>query len=158
MTDPEVELDMTDHDAHMRTALEQARIAEAAGDHPYGSVITGPQGTIIARNLVESTQDVTAHAELAAVRAANADWGLDLSGATLITSFEPCAMCVGAILNSGIRHLVIAVSSVPGIEAPGAYSVESLLDLVGLRNDVIVERGVLGDEAAVYYSEIAGAV
>ncbi|MCE4027633.1 MULTISPECIES: nucleoside deaminase [unclassified Microbacterium] len=148
---------MTDHTAHMRTALDQARVAEAAGDHPYGSVIAGPRGAIVARNQVESTQDVTAHAELAAVRAATAAWGLDLSGSTLITSFEPCAMCAGAILNAGIRHLVIAVQSVPGIEPSGRYSVENLLELLGCEGDVVVERGLLGDEAAAYYSGIAAA-
>ncbi|MDP5226732.1 MULTISPECIES: nucleoside deaminase [Arthrobacter] len=145
---------MTNHEEHVRQALEQARIAEAAGDHPYGSVITGPRGTVVVRNSVESTQDVTAHAELAAVRAANAQWGLDLSDSTLITSFEPCAMCAGALLNAGIRHFVIAVQSVPGIEAPGGYSVEKLLDLVGLRDEVTIERGVLGEEAAAYYTAL----
>lgn len=146
---------MTNHEDHVRQALEQARIAEAAGDHPYGTVITGPQGTLVVRNQVETTQDVSAHAELVAVREAGKRWGLDLSRATLITTFEPCAMCLGAIVNSGVRDLVIAVQSVPGIEPSGSYSVENQLDLLGLRDEFTITRGVLGDEVAEYYTALA---
>lgn len=145
---------MTDHEDHVRQALEQARIAEQAGDHPYGSVITGPRGTILARNRVESTSDCTAHAELVAVREATAQWGLDLSEATLITTFEPCAMCAGAIVNSGVRNLVIAIRSAPGVETAGAYSVENLLELLGLRDEFTLTRGVLEEEITAYYAAI----
>ncbi|GAT72460.1 nucleoside deaminase [Microbacterium hydrocarbonoxydans] len=146
---------MTDLEEHARAALAQARMAEQEGNHPYGSVITGPRGTIAARNRVETTADCTAHAELVAVREATARWGLDLSGATLITTFEPCAMCAGAIVNSGLRDLVIAVRSAPGIEAPGQYSVERLLDLLGLRDEFTLTRGVLEEEITAYYAGLA---
>lgn len=145
---------MTDHEDHVREALAQARIAEQAGDHPYGSVITGPRGTIVARNRVETTSDATAHAELVAVREATAQWGLDLSDSTLITTFEPCAMCAGAIVNAGVRDLVIAIRSAPGIEAPGRYSVESLLDLLGVRDEFTLTRGVLEEEITAYYAAL----
>ncbi|MFE6995558.1 nucleoside deaminase [Microbacterium sp. NPDC057659] len=142
---------MTNHEDHVRQALAQARIAEAVGDHPYGSVITGPAGTLVVRNQVETTHDVSAHAELVAVREAGRQWGLDLSDATLITTFEPCAMCLGAIVNSGVRDLVIAIQSVPGIQASGDYTVENLLDLLGLRDEFTITRGVLADEVTEYY-------
>lgn len=145
---------MTTYQDLLRRALQQAREAEGVGDHPYGCVITGPSGTITARNSVETTSDCTAHAELAAVREATARWGLDLSGFTLLTTFEPCAMCTGAIVNSGIRDLVIAVDSAPGIEATGTYSVERLLDLLGLRGEFTLTRGVLEDEVVAYYAAV----
>ncbi len=60
---------MTDQ-TDLLAALEQARIAGAAGDHPYGSVIHTSKGTLAERNRVESTPDPTAHSETMALRAA----------------------------------------------------------------------------------------
>jgi tRNA(Arg) A34 adenosine deaminase TadA len=64
-------------------------------------------------------------------------------------------MCAGAIVNAGIRHLVIATAAVPGIEAPGLYSVENQLELLGLADSIVVTRGVLQQEATEYYAGVA---
>src|ERR1700728_3542419 len=119
------------HDESLRVALEQARQAERAGDHPYGAVIVTGRGTIAERNRVESAPDPTAHSEVMAVRAAARQWGLPaLAGATLITSFEPCPMCCGAILEAGVARLVIRARRTVG-EAPlGDYRVEALLAML----------------------------
>jgi tRNA(adenine34) deaminase len=139
------------YDELLRVALEQAREAGRAGDHPYGAVIVTGQGTVTERNRVESTRDPTAHSEVMALRTAARQWGLPaLAGATLITSFEPCPMCCGAILESGVGRLVIGARRTVG-EAPlGDYRVEALLAMLGRAGDLAVETLALPEIAGFY--------
>ena len=120
---------MTDQ-TDLLAALEQGRIAGAAGDHPYGAVIRTSKGTLAERNRVESTPDPTAHSETMALRAAALEWGLEsLQGSTLLTSWEPCPMCCGAIMNAGVARLVIGARRIVGEPPLGDYTVEALLAL-----------------------------
>jgi tRNA(adenine34) deaminase len=92
----------------MRMAIEEARQA----DFPFGAVIV-QGGRVLAhgRNLGRSEGDPTAHGEMVAIRRCLAARGQDaLKGATLYTSGEPCAMCMGAILWCHIGRLVFAAS------------------------------------------------
>ena len=92
----------------MRLAIDEAR----QGDFPFGAVIT-QDGSIVARgrNLGRTNADPTAHGEMIAIRRCLADRGpAALRGSTLYTSGEPCAMCMGAILWSGVGRLVFAAS------------------------------------------------
>jgi tRNA(adenine34) deaminase len=145
-------------DELLRTALEQARAAQRAGDHPYGSVVVAaagrgaPSGAVLAeRNRVESTPDPSAHSEVMALRAGALAWGLGgLAGATLVTSFEPCPMCLGAILEAGVARLVIGGRRVVGAPPLGGYSVEALLAMLGRAGDLMVETRPLPEIAAFY--------
>jgi tRNA(adenine34) deaminase len=152
--------------ALLRAALEQAREAQRAGDHPYGSVVVAAVGTVSPstvsastvsastvseRNRVESTPDPSAHSEVMALRTAALAWGLaGLTGATLVTSFEPCPMCLGAILEAGIARLVIGGRRVVGEPPLGDYSVEALLAMLGRTGDLVVETHPLAEITAFY--------
>ena len=62
---------MTEADErHLRRAVELAAAARAAGDMPYGSLLVGPTGDVLAedRNTVVTEQDITAHPELKLAR------------------------------------------------------------------------------------------
>lgn len=87
-------------DAFMRRAIALAREGMEAGDGgPFGALIVGG-GRIVAEghNLVTSTADPTAHAEIVAIRRACAALGrFDLRGHEVYTSCEPCPMCLAAI-------------------------------------------------------------
>jgi tRNA(Arg) A34 adenosine deaminase TadA len=92
----------------MRMAIEEARLA----DFPFGAVIVRG-GAVIARgrNLGRTNGDPTAHGEMDAIRKCLAEHGpAALSGSTLYTSGEPCAMCMGAILWCHLGRLVFAAS------------------------------------------------
>jgi tRNA(adenine34) deaminase len=92
----------------MRIAIEEAGRA----DFPFGAVIVR-EGRVLARgrNLGRSEDDPTAHGEMVAIRRCLAQHGSHLlNGATLYTSGEPCAMCMGAILWCHIGRLVFAAS------------------------------------------------
>lgn len=96
----------------VRRTLDLATAARARGDHPFGALLAGPDGAILAEalNSVETDQDVTGHAESNLVRSAWRELGpRALAAATLYTSCEPCAMCAGAIYWAGIPRVVYAL-------------------------------------------------
>jgi tRNA(Arg) A34 adenosine deaminase TadA len=84
----------------MRRAIELAvENVRAAKGGPFGAVIV-KDGRIIAEgtNLVTSTNDPTAHAEIVAIREACRALGrFHLTGCEIYTSCEPCPMCLAAI-------------------------------------------------------------
>ncbi|MGC0416118.1 nucleoside deaminase [Embleya sp. AB8] len=96
----------------LRTAVALARSARAAGNHPFGAVLAGPDGTVLltAENTVTTERDVTGHAETNLVRRATAQYDAEfLRTCSLYTSTEPCAMCAGAIYWSNLGRVVYAV-------------------------------------------------
>ena len=82
----------------MRRALDLAADAAAAGEVPVGAVVTRGKDIIAeARNAMRGSLDPTAHAEIAAIRAAAEALGQPrLDGCTLWVTLEPCAMCAAA--------------------------------------------------------------
>ena len=95
-------------DAFMQAALEQARIGEAEGGIPIGSVIVH-QGCIIGRGHNRRVQRGSAilHAEMDALENAGRQPTSVYREAVLYTTLSPCAMCSGAILLYGIPKVVI---------------------------------------------------
>jgi tRNA(Arg) A34 adenosine deaminase TadA len=96
----------------LRLAVEVARRARAAGNHPFGAVLVSAKGEVLveAENTVTTDRDVTGHAELNLVRAASRRFSEDeLAAMTLYSSTEPCAMCAGGIYWSGIGRVVYAL-------------------------------------------------
>lgn len=83
---------------YMGLALDQARQAADEGEIPIGAVIVA-KGRIVAaaHNMTEALTDVTAHAEMLAITAAQSALGKYLGDATLYVTVEPCTMCAGAI-------------------------------------------------------------
>lgn len=84
----------------MREAIALSKInVENATGGPFGAVIV-KDGKVIAKsaNLVTTTNDPTAHAEIAAIRLACKELNtFTLEGCVIYTSCEPCPMCLGAI-------------------------------------------------------------
>ena len=100
-------------EAFLRECLELAREALAAGDVPVGALVVR-DGVVIGRG-VERTRarlDPAAHAEVEAMRLACRALGtLDLSGATLYTTVEPCVLCTYAVRQTRIARVVYGVSA-----------------------------------------------
>ncbi len=133
--------------AWMQFALEQARLAALAGEVPVGAVVV-KDGRVIGsgRNAPVGTHDPTAHAEIAALRAAAqtlANYRLD--GCTLYVTLEPCAMCSGAMLHARLSRVVF------GAYDPKTGAAGSVLDLFAqrqLNHQTTVLGGVLAQEAS----------
>lgn len=145
---------MTDPDALMLLALDEARAALAHDDVPVGAVVArADDGTVIARrhNERELTADPTAHAELLALRDAAAAldrWRLD--DCILVVTLEPCAMCAGALVNSRIGAVVY------GAMDPKAGALGSRYHLLAdprLNHECPVTVGVGADAAAALLRE-----
>ena len=91
----------------MKVAIAQAKIAQDKDEVPIGACIV-QNGKVIAKahNLMEKTQDATAHAEVLAIKKACKklkSWRLD--DCELYVTIEPCAMCAGAIVNARIKQV-----------------------------------------------------
>ena len=101
-----------DHVDHLLRCIELARDARAAGNTPFGSLLVGPDGDVLLEqgNVEIAESDCTGHAETALMRAATKAYERDfLSGCTLYSSAEPCAMCSGAIYWGNVRRVVFAI-------------------------------------------------
>lgn len=101
----------------MQIALAEAEAAAEAGEVPVGAVIVGPDGKVLARarNAMRGAHDPTAHAEIAAIRAACARLGNErLVDCDLYVTLEPCPMCAGAIAEARIRRLYYGAADIKG--------------------------------------------
>ena len=136
------------HEGFMRIAMEEARRGAAEGNAAVGSVVVRDEALVArGRNLAVTQADPTAHAETVALRNAGAALGhTDFSGLTLYTTFEPCPMCCGAILASGVSTVVLGARFSDGSSRWGGYAVEKLLDLTGRGGDLRVITGVLPEQ------------
>lgn len=96
----------------MRKALAEAEAAGEAGEIPIGAVIVCNDRIVSrAHNLTETLCDVTAHAEMQAITAAeNFMGGKYLTDCTLYVTVEPCPMCAGAIGWAQIKRVVYGAS------------------------------------------------
>lgn len=135
---------MTDDVKFMRLALEEAARAAALGETPIGAVVvSGGEVIAAAHNLREGSNDITAHAELLAIRQAAAkrgDWRL--GDCTVYVTLEPCPMCAGALLASRVARVVYGVKEVNS----GAMGSVVNLPRYPLGSKPIVTYGVLEDE------------
>jgi tRNA(Arg) A34 adenosine deaminase TadA len=106
-------------EALLRRAIAIAANAVTLGDAPYGSVLVGADGTILAEahNTVRRDNDITAHPELKLARWAARELDADTAASTtMYTSCQPCAMCAGGLVRSGLGRVVYALSTEQLIE------------------------------------------
>ncbi|MDC0738633.1 nucleoside deaminase [Cognatishimia sp. SS12] len=94
--------------SHMERALQEARAAAARGEVPVGAVLVAPDGQVLASagNRTRADCDMTAHAEILAMRAAAKALGSErLVGCDLYVTLEPCPMCAAAISQARIARV-----------------------------------------------------
>jgi tRNA(adenine34) deaminase len=129
----------------MRAALEQARLALAAGEVPIGAVLVIDDG-IVARGFNQpiGAVDPTAHAEMGALRdAARAIGNYRLTEAVVYVTVEPCLMCVGALVHARVREVVYGA---PEPKTGALVSSVRALDVPGLNHRFAITGGVLEAE------------
>jgi tRNA(Arg) A34 adenosine deaminase TadA len=126
----------------LRRAIAIAAEAVTTGDAPYGSLLAGGDGRVLieAHNTVRRDNDITAHPELKLARWAAAELKPEEAArTTMYTSCQPCGMCTGAIVRSGLGRVVYALSTEQLVEInPGSAW-----------PDVPIEGPALFDEARV---------
>jgi tRNA(adenine34) deaminase len=88
----------------MGVALAQAARGLDEGELPIGSVVVA-EGEIVARAYWRARDGLLAHPELVALREAN------LRDLTLVTTLEPCLLCMSAAMFSFAERVVFALGS-----------------------------------------------
>lgn len=147
-------LNNTDIDKkYMKMAIELAKQGASKGEVPIAAVLVNDSGAVIsqAHNLCATLQDVTAHAEVLAIKQASEKLqALRLTGLTLYVTIEPCPMCAGAIMLSRISRLVYGALD---NKAGGVHSLFNILTHPGLNHQLQVTGGVLEAECAALVQE-----
>lgn len=134
------------YELYMAEAIAEARRAAEEGEFPVGAVAV-LDDAMIARDhdRILLQRDPTAHAVLLTIQAtARKLEPRRLSEVTIFTTLEPCAMCVGALVESRVRALVYAV---PDDLRGAAGSVVQLARDRALPHQVEVISGVRESEA-----------
>jgi len=102
----------------MEMAIEEARAAYTAGEFPVGCILVY-QDRVLARGrrigTVGAHRNEVDHAEMVALRQlSKMETRIPAERITLFSTLEPCLMCYGAIILSGIKTLVYALEDVMG--------------------------------------------
>jgi tRNA(adenine34) deaminase len=140
---------------YMYAALKEAGRATIKNEVPVGAVAV-LNGKIIARahNLRESKNDPTAHAEILCLRrAAKKLKSWRLNNVTLYVTLEPCVMCMSAILQARIPHLVYGAAD----PKAGAHKSKIKLKSINpLRQKLKVTSRILKEDCAIILKKFFG--
>ena len=135
------------YELFMGAALAEARTARDNGERPHGAAAVLGEALVASghEEVVERT-DPTAHAVIVTLREAAARLGTrSLAGVTVFATVEPCAMCVGALLEADADCLVYAI---PDPRSGAAGSVVQLANHPALPRRVDLISGILRADAA----------
>ncbi|GLS15020.1 nucleoside deaminase [Hydrogenophaga electricum] len=113
---------------HLRRANEVALRAMRMGRHPFGALLVAPDGeTVLAE---QGNIDTVNHAESTLARTAAANYpGEYLARCTLVTTFEPCAMCAGTVYWAGIGRVVYGAEETALLALTGNHPENPTLSL-----------------------------
>jgi guanine deaminase len=94
-------------DALMQLAIDKCREGLVKGQSPFGCAVALEDRVVaVAHNTVVLSTDITAHAEINALReACGATGNIFLEGATVATTCEPCPMCMAALHWARVEHV-----------------------------------------------------
>jgi len=147
-------------EAYLRRAIAACQRGIAAGQTPFGACVVR-DGAVLAEahNEVYARCDPSAHAEVQALRLACAAAGtIDLSGATMYATCEPCPMCFAACHWARVSRIVFG-SSITDAAAAGfremPISNKQMRELGG--SNVEIVPGLLRDECNALFAEWAAA-
>ena len=129
----------------MREAIKEAEVALKKGNWPIGCVIElGGEIVVRSHNLVYTSGDKTAHAEMIAIKQIQDILKDNKGQATLYTTYEPCPMCFGASILSRIKRVVSGID----LDKSGSMFFKEHLPLLFKQDKFHVDfvNGVLADE------------
>ncbi len=121
-----------DHEALLRMAIDESRKARDGGNHPFASILVGPDGKVLMtqHNAYMPDHDMTGHAERVLMTRASTTYPPELlRECTIYTSAEPCAMCAGAIYWTGLARVVYGLTEKALKQITGDHPENPTLDL-----------------------------
>jgi tRNA(adenine34) deaminase len=140
------DIDLTDL---MRQALHQAVQAAELGEVPVGAVLADSNGDLLAaagnRSITHS--DPSAHAEILALRQAGQKMGnYRLQDTLLISTLEPCIMCLGGLIQARCKGLIFACRDPKAGAVVSRLQVEK--DLSWLNHEFWYAEGLLREKCS----------
>lgn len=129
----------------MMMAIEEARKGIREGNRGYGALVVRKARVLTRAHATTTTeQDVTAHAEIKAIRFASKKLRMtSLEECTIVATSEPCPMCAATIRWAGIRRIVYGVSREETMRLAGGSRADVSGGKPGWMTEVI--SGVLRD-------------
>jgi tRNA(Arg) A34 adenosine deaminase TadA len=147
---------MPSHEDWMRLAIDTCRRGIEAGQSPFGAVIVRGDDELVvaAHNVVWQTTDITAHAEINAIRQACRKLAtIDLSACRIYSTTEPCPMCFAASHWARLSHIYYG-AAIADANAAGfselSISNQQMKQLGGSR--IGVTGGLLAEEARALFT------
>lgn len=142
--------------ALMEKAIQKCREGMAAGNSPFGCAIArGDEIISIAHNTVLTTIDITAHAEVNALRRGCQQAGsIFLEGAVVATTCEPCPMCMAALHWARVETVYFGATVQDAIDIGFnelQIPAEKITALGGSRVQLV--PGLLADECKQLFSD-----
>ncbi|MGK6306102.1 nucleoside deaminase [Variovorax sp. DT-64] len=112
----------------LRRADQVARRAMTMGRHPFGALLVAPDGeTVLAE---QGNIDTVQHAEATLARTAALNYPPEyLAQCTLVTTFEPCAMCAGTVYWANIGRVVYGAEESALLALTGSHPENPTLSL-----------------------------
>jgi tRNA(Arg) A34 adenosine deaminase TadA len=139
----------------MAQAIAEAERGKRVGNLPFGAVVVRA-GLVVGRGHSQemTSRDVTAHAEMQALKEACQRLGRDLTDSTIYTSGEPCNMCASAIFHAKISRVVIgaARSDLPHVFRQRQIGITALAEDSSYAPEIV--WGVLKDEAVKLFQDV----
>lgn len=140
----------------MRIAIAAAKRGIKSGQAPFGACIVKNNRPLLStHNSVWKNTDITAHAEMQAIRlACRRLRTIDLSGCAIYSTCEPCPMCFSAIHWAGIRTIIYGATIADGAKC-GFSELEisnSQMKRMG-KSSMKLFPGVLAKECRQLFSE-----
>jgi tRNA(adenine34) deaminase len=138
---------------YMNRAVVLALEAQNNGEVPVGAVLVDAMGEVIGEgaNATISSHDVTAHAEILALRMASKHMkNYRLPGCRLFVTLEPCAMCLGAIFHARLSRVMFAT---PDPKTGACGSAVDLANQSNLNHHTQIDQGVLKETCSHMLSQ-----
>jgi guanine deaminase len=147
---------MSDAD-FMRLAIDAAKEGMKKGEMPFGACLVKARRIVTSvHNVARASMDITAHAEMHAIRdACRLLRTLDLSGSTIYASCEPCPMCFSACFWAKIDRIVFA-SRIEDAERLGIWQMPISSASMGQmsRASIQITGDVLREESVELFKQI----
>ena len=140
----------------MAIAIREARAGIAAGQSPFGCAIAIDDRVVAAaHNTVVLTTDITAHAEVNAIRAGClAVKDIFLSRAVVATTCEPCPMCMSALHWARVDTVYYGASIADASDAGFNELYVPAAEIIRLgRSGVKLQADLLAEECRALFAE-----
>ena len=131
----------------MKIALKEAKKAASIGEIPVGAVIVNNKNIIArAHNLTQRLNDVTAHAEINAIREASKMIGnYRLVDCNMFVTLEPCHMCAKAIVDARLNSIIFAAKEP---KTGSIFSIDNFFEKKVLNHKVNYKFGLFEEDSS----------